>query len=216
LTDARRFFDAIARRYDRDYALSGTTSRERMRGVVAAIAGKRRVLALGLGTGRELPALLDAGHEVTGLDVSPEMIAQCNKRARTVTVVLADFWEPLPFADGSFDAVIALHGTIAHPPSERSYAELSREIARVLAPGGLFVAEVPAAEALGRIATTEGARRLDAIGRARFVHADATLGISIEGVALDAAEWRAALAPALSARVTPLGDVEHLVVASRG
>src|SRR5207302_1396932 len=67
--DARGFFDAIARRYDRDYALSGITSRERMERVIRAIAGKTRVLVLGIGTGRELPALLDAGHDVTGLDV---------------------------------------------------------------------------------------------------------------------------------------------------
>ncbi len=98
--DAKTFFDAIARRYDRVYALSGSSSRERLARVLAAIEGKRRVLVLGLGTGRELPALLDRGHEVTGLDVSPKMIALCNTRSRTVPTVEADFWQPLPFAEG--------------------------------------------------------------------------------------------------------------------
>jgi SAM-dependent methyltransferase len=215
VSDARRFFDAIASRYDRVYALSGAASRERMARVVRELAGKRRVLVLGLGTGRELPALLDAGHEVTGLDVSPEMIAQCNKRSRTVPTILADFWEPLPLPDAAFDAAIALHGTLAHPPTDRALGELAREIARVLAPGGVLVAEVPAAEALGRIATSDGARRVEAKGPSRFVHRDEALGVTIEGVALDAPGWRAAFAPALDVRVEPLGDAEHLVVGSR-
>lgn len=217
--DARRFFDAIAHRYDRVYALSGPTSRERLARVVAELAGRRRVLVLGIGTGRELPALLDAGHEVTGVDVSPQMVAQCNKRSRTAPVVLADFWGPLPFADGAFDAAIALHGTLAHPPSDdpaSAYAALGRELARVLAPGGVFVAEVPAAEALARIATSreDEGLRARAVGAARFVHEDDAAGVSIEGVALSAEAWRSALAP-LEARALPLGEAEHLVVARR-
>jgi SAM-dependent methyltransferase len=207
VTDARAFFDAIARRYDRDYALSGATSRERMKRVVAAIAGKPRVLSLGIGTGRELPALLDAGHDVTGLDFSPEMIAVCNKRARTVPIVLADFWTPLPFDGARFDAVIALHGTIAHPPREGALGDLACELVRVLAPGGVILAEVPAGEALA----TMGVART---GETTFVHEDAVAGAAIEGVALDAAGWRAALRP-LEVSAERLGASEHLVIARR-
>jgi SAM-dependent methyltransferase len=211
----KRFFDAIARKYDRVYALSGRTSRERLARVVHELAGRPRVLVLGLGTGRELPALLDAGHEVTGLDVSEEMTAICNRRARTVPTVVADFWaSPLPFGDASFDAVIALHGTIAHPPTTRAYAELAGELARVLAAGGVFVAEVPAAEAMAHIAAAREDEDLRAhdLGGARFLHEDDAAGVSIEGVALTAQAWRSALAP-LVARVEPLGEAEHLVLA---
>jgi SAM-dependent methyltransferase len=204
--DARGFFDAIARRYDRAYALSGTTSRERLARVVKAIDGKKRVLVLGIGTGRELPALLDAGHDVVGLDLSAEMVAICNQRSRTAPIVLADFWSPLPFENARFDAVIALHGTLAHPPREGALSELAREIARVLAPGGVFVAEVPAREALDAM----GVRRT---GKATFLHEDPVAGVSIEGVALDAEEWRSALRP-LDARIEPLGAAEHLVIAT--
>jgi SAM-dependent methyltransferase len=207
VTDARTFFDAIARRYDRAYALSGATSRERMKRVVLAIAGKRRVLSLGIGTGRELPALLDAGHDVTGLDFSREMIALCNARARTVPIVLADFWAPLPFGDASFDAAIALHGTIAHPPRDGALGDLARELGRVLAPGGVFLAEVPAGEALA----TLGVART---GETTFVHEDTVAGVAIEGVALDAAGWRDALRP-LDAHAEPLGAAEHLLIAQR-
>ena len=79
---ARTFFDAIARRYDRAYGLSGEVSRARLARVVRELHGRERVLVLGIGTGRELPALLDAGHEPTGIDISPGMIEVCNERSR--------------------------------------------------------------------------------------------------------------------------------------
>lgn len=204
----KAFFEAIARRYDREYALTGAISRERLARVLREISGRRRVLVLGLGTGRELPALLDAGHEVTGLELSPEMIALCNKRSRTVPIVEADFYAPLPFADASFDAALALHGTLAHPPDATAHARLAKELGRVLTSDGVFVAEVPAAEGLARL----GAR---VTGPSTFVHHDAKTGITIEGVALTSEGWCTALQP-LHVRAEPLGDVEHLLVASGG
>jgi SAM-dependent methyltransferase len=214
--DARTFFDAIARRYDRVYALSGATSRERLARVLAILEGRTQVLVLGLGTGRELPALLDAGHEPTGFDISPAMIALCNKRSRTVPIVVGDFWQPLPFEDRSFDAAVALHGTLAHPPAEASVASLARELARILRPNGVFVAEVPAAEALAAMSrgaddTTLG---VEVIGPSKFRHRDAVAGVELEGIALDAAGWQRAFGDALEVRISPLGEVEHLLVAA--
>jgi SAM-dependent methyltransferase len=214
MKDARAFFDAIARRYDRDYALSGVTSRARMKRVVDELAGKRRVLVLGVGTGRELPALLDAGHEPVGIDISPEMIALCNRRSRTIPITEGDFWQSLPFPDASFDAAIALHGTLAHPPHDRALASLSEEIARVLGADGLFLAEVPSADGLARLAPREG-MSIAKTGATTFVHRDETAGVAIEGVALSAEDWRANFAPHLEAKVEPLGDAEVLVLASR-
>lgn len=207
----KEFFDAIARRYDREYALSGAVSRERLARMLHAITGRRRVLSLGLGTGRELPALLDGGHEVTGLELSEAMIAECNKRSRTVPVVHGDFYDhPLPFPDAAFDAVIALHGTLAHPPRGREDAHraLASEIARVLAVDGVFYAEVPAAEGLAKLG-------VPLTGPRAFVHRDGASGIEVTGVALSKDEWRDAFAPSLVVRVEPLNDVEHVVIALR-
>jgi SAM-dependent methyltransferase len=202
------FFDAVARRYDRDLALSGPVSRERLARMVREIHGKRRVLVLGLGTGRELPALLDAGHDVQGIELSRAMIAECNKRSRTVPIVQGDFYEPLPFPAGTFDAAVALHGTLAHPPRVDAHGDLANELARVLADGGMLYAEVPAAEGLTRLG-------VEATGPRTFVHRDPVTGIGITGVALTKDEWRAAFAPALAARVEPLNDLEYAIVASR-
>lgn len=87
--------------------------------------------------------LLDAGHDVIGIDTSPAMIAECNKRARTVRIDLGDFYEPLPWDDCSFDAVIALHGTLAHPPHVGAHEALFGEVARVLRADAPFFLEVP-------------------------------------------------------------------------
>ena len=141
---ARAFFDAIAPRYDRVFAREPGEMRAHVERALAVIGkAPRDVLDLGVGTGLELPRLLDAGHRVVGVDVSPEMIALCNKRSRPIRCVECDFWSGLPFDDASFDAVIALFGTLAHAPDDDALARLAREVARVLREGGVFFAEVP-------------------------------------------------------------------------
>jgi len=144
---ARRFFDAIAPRYDRAFAREPRELRAHVARVLAALPSEPcDVLDLGVGTGAELPQLLDAGHRVVGVDVSDEMLALCNKRSRPIRCVRADFWEPLPLADASFDAVIALFGSLAHAPAPESSSKLAREISRVLRSRGVFFAEVPTPE----------------------------------------------------------------------
>lgn len=219
--DARAFFDAVARRYDRAYALSGPASRERMARVLEQLGPRQRVLVLGVGTGRELPALLDAGHVPTGLDVSPNMIARCQERSRPIPCVEADFWESLPFPDASFDAAVALHGTIAHPRDEGSLPGLGRELVRVLVDDGRFVAEVPSPTVLTALAAAEETATMRVTGPHTFVHRDDATGAELAGIALDAEGWTSALARdanrddrTLRVHVTPLGEVEYLLVAT--
>lgn len=214
------FFDAIAERYDKDYMLDASTSRERMRAVVARIGGAgRRVLDLGVGTGRELPALLDAGFVVTGLDASQAMLDLCARRARPIPLVRADFFAPLPFDDASFDAVIALHGTLAHPETPESFASLTREIARVLVPGGALIAEVPSpgwVEAVARGAADDRARRAVALDAQRTEHVDVRSGARAVVVTLTDGEWREVLRGSFEeVAVEPLSAVEWRIVAKR-
>ena len=72
----------------------------------------------------------------TGLDFNPDGIAFCQKRHQlpNLDFVHGDA-EALPFADGSFDAVINVEAS-------HNYLQFSRflsEVARVLSPGGLFL-----------------------------------------------------------------------------
>lgn len=217
-TPAAAFFDAIAGRYERSYALSPAASRARMERVLRALpAAPARVLDLGVGTGRELSALLDAGHAPTGVDVSHAMLERCARRARPVPLVEADFWSPpLPFDAGAFDAAVALHGTLAHPPDAGAIGRLGRELARLVASGGRFVAEVPAVAWLDHLDDAPQAdRRARRTGPRTCVYEDLVTGASIEATLLDEAEWTAALAPDWRATVESIDELEWLVVAHR-
>jgi SAM-dependent methyltransferase len=222
LTAAEAFFDAIAGRYERAYALSSTESRGRMQRVLGDLpAAPARVLDLGVGTGRELSALLDAGHLPTGLDASRAMLERCARRARPVPLVRADLWAvPLPFADASFDAAIALHGTLAHPPDVAAVGRLARELARVTARGGVFVAENPSPKWLERLehAPTrwdDTDRRVTRTGPRTCVYEDRVAGASIDALLVDEVEWRAALMPDWDPHVQLVDDVELYVFARR-
>jgi SAM-dependent methyltransferase len=210
---ARRFFDAIAGRYERAYGLPADESRARMQRVQRELPPPpARVLDLGVGTGRELTALLDAGYEPTGVDVSTAMLERCARRARPVPLIAADFWGPLPFDEGAFDAAIALHGTLAHPPEDGAVARLARELARVVRPGGAFVAEVPSPAWLERAAEDPRVKRT---GPGTALYEDPATGARIEARLLSDTDWMAALGPAWSTRVEALGEAEWLVAAVR-
>jgi SAM-dependent methyltransferase len=183
--EARAFFDAIAGRYDRVYAPTSQESRSRTARVLRELPARSRVLDLGVGTGRELSALLDAGHAVTGLDLSPEMLARCARRSRPVPLVQADLWGELPFSPGAFDAVIALHGTLAHPPSREALAFLAREITRVLSRGGVFVMEVP----LPSWIESAGGDFVPT-GEGRMIFTDRATGATIEAWLFEEREWQ--------------------------
>ncbi len=225
LAAAPSFFDAIAERYDRVYAPPAIESRQRMSRVLAALPrGPLRVLDLGVGTGRELASLLDAGHQPTGLDASSAMLERCARRGRPTALVRADFWQaPLPFALHAFDAAIALHGTLAHPPDPLAVGRLAAELARVVRPGGWLVAEVAtpawldAIDALrivdaGREPNDRAIRRT---GARACVLEDRVVGLAIEARLLDASEWTKALLPAWRPQVRPVSESEWLLVAQR-
>jgi ubiquinone/menaquinone biosynthesis C-methylase UbiE len=210
---ARRFFDAIAGRYEREYSLPPHESRWRMERVQRNLPPPpSRVLDLGVGTGRELSALLDAGYEPTGVDLSEAMLQRCARRARPVPLVHADFWAPLPFQDASFDAAIALHGTLAHPPDDASLGRLAQELARVVRSQGSLVVEVPAPAWLEHAATDS---RVQRTAPHAATYRDPITGTAIDMRVLSSAAWVAVLAPAWIAHVEPMGEVEWLVVARR-
>jgi SAM-dependent methyltransferase len=219
MSDTRpsHFFDAIAGRYDREYALATADSRARLRRLLAALpSAPARVLDLGVGTGRELTTLLDAGYVPTGLDASSAMLERCARRARPVPLVTADFWEPFPFEDGAFDAVIALHGTLAHPPAEGAMARLAGEVARVTRRGGTFFAETPSVAWLEVVESVgDGDRGARRTGPRTCIYEDRVARASIEARILDEDEWRQAFGPPWTLRFETLGALEIAVIGHR-
>ena len=99
----------------------------------------QRILEVGVGTGLSLPHFrTDA--EVTGIDVSAEMLAKARQRVarRSLTQVKALIEmdaENLVFGDNSFDAVLALYVASVVPDPARFAAEMRR----VCRPGGTIV-----------------------------------------------------------------------------
>jgi 2-polyprenyl-6-hydroxyphenyl methylase/3-demethylubiquinone-9 3-methyltransferase len=119
-------FDALEARFKgtlaaEDYRL------EALMGALGPLNGKR-ILDLGCGKGRFARHLRHAGAEVIGLDASAAMLQHARGLHRVRSTARC-----LPFAAGSFDAVIAVE-VLEH------VAEVSRvleEIGRVLVPGGM-------------------------------------------------------------------------------
>jgi len=96
------------------------------------------VLDVGCGTGKILTDLTARGHRVVGLDFSDRALTYCAGRGAEM-LVRGDA-QRLPFADRSFDLIVALD-ILEHVPDDDAMAS---EILRVLRPGGHAILNVPA------------------------------------------------------------------------
>ena len=131
--DVARRYDRIARFYDAfESPMDLLGGRRRRARTVGAATG--RTLEVGIGTGRNLD-LYRPDVEVTGIDISPAMLARARHRAarrdRQVQLGVADV-ERLPYPDASFDTVCATCVFCSVPDPVAGFAE----IARVVDPGG--------------------------------------------------------------------------------
>ncbi|MFW5415589.1 class I SAM-dependent methyltransferase [Nocardiopsis sp. CNT-189] len=93
-----------------------------------------RVLDLGCGYGRVLRELADAGYRAVGTDPSAALIAR-GRRERPDLDLRHVPGPPLPFPDGSFDAVL-LVSVLAVVPDGAEQRRIAAEAERLCAPGG--------------------------------------------------------------------------------
>jgi len=101
------------------------------------IAG--RVLDLACGFGRHSVALLEAGVDVRGIDLSADLLMDA-PGSLAGRLARADI-RHLPFRDASFDAVVNLFSSFGYFAEEDDGVVLD-EIARVLVPGGRAVLDL--------------------------------------------------------------------------
>ena len=101
------------------------------------------VLDLGCGQGRHAVALAQRGYRVTGLDLSPVLLAHAARAADAagvaVTWVEGDM-RALPW-QAQFDAVINITSAFGYFPTDDENEGVLRQVAQALKPGGQFLIE---------------------------------------------------------------------------
>ncbi len=134
----REFWDREAATFDDepDHGLGDPTTRAAWRDLLLGILPEApaRVADLGCGTGTLSRLLVDAGHVVHGLDVSPEMLRRARAKVPDASFVLGDAADP-PLPGAAFDVVLSRHVLWAMPDPT---AAIERW-ARLLEPGGTMV-----------------------------------------------------------------------------
>ena len=105
-------------------------------GTFAAYRTNGRLLDVGCGAGVLLQAAMRAKWDAEGLEVSPPAVAFLRSAGCKVK---CGYLESVGYPAGSFDVVVA-SGVLEHIPNVERF---TREIGRVLRPGGLFYATTP-------------------------------------------------------------------------
>jgi SAM-dependent methyltransferase len=167
-------FDRAAETYDTTRAISDEAMARTIELLASELDGRGRALEVGVGTGLLALPLHDAGVPLTGLDLTPSMMARLVEKAGGAPpfpLVQGDATR-MPIADDAFGGAY-LRWVLHLIPEWRGALT---EIVRVVRPGGVFLAE------LGHYDETrsEVQRRFAEIA-----------GVSVDPVGLDWADYAA-------------------------
>ncbi|MDQ0755623.1 class I SAM-dependent methyltransferase [Arthrobacter sp. B3I4] len=134
-------YDSFARSYSAENEsslLNAYYERPAMIGLAGNVAG-RRILDAGCGSGPLSAALRAKGAIMSGFDASPAMLDLARQRlGSSADLYVADLSKPLPFADDSFDDVVA--SLVLHYLED--WSGPLAELRRVLKPGGRLIVSV--------------------------------------------------------------------------
>ena len=131
-------YDAFAAAYDADNETNAWNAHYE-RPAILSLAGDvhgLRVLDAGCGGGAHAAILVERGAILTGIDASAGLLDIAKRRLDgRARLLLADLNEPQPFADASFDLIVA--SLVMHylPDWSRALSEFHR----LLSPNGRFV-----------------------------------------------------------------------------
>lgn len=146
---AARFFDADFAGYEDDLP------------ILEAFAQRTGgpILELGCGTGRALIPLARAGYAVTGVDLSPEMLALAHAKAEQagvaarVSLVLGDYSDAA--LAGPYRLAFSVMNTFLHLTSQAEQVRALKHWRDSLAPGGLLLIDILHPDA-GQLAGSDG------------------------------------------------------------
>lgn len=170
--DSSRYGESIAKIYDEWESDLASDPAATVEFLFQRAAG-RRVLELGIGTGRIGLPLAARGVQVAGIEISPAMIAQLRAKpgGKAIHVTIGDM---VDVQGGPFDLVFAVYNTMMFILSQDDQVRCFQNVARRLTPAGVFVIEnwIPSdSEAV------------------RSAHRTKTTILSKERVLLDVEDW---------------------------
>ena len=136
MQEHKDFWDKNAGRYDR-FMRKDRAAYDEMYELIRPIVRHKTVLELATGTGLIAKHIVNAAAHIEATDASPEMIAEAKRDNRSAKLHFSvqDMF-CLPYADGSFDAVIVSNALHIVPQPEKALAE----IRRVLKDDGVLIA----------------------------------------------------------------------------
>jgi SAM-dependent methyltransferase len=165
-----------------DHPLTGRLFRRRLSLVLSLLDARTvgRVLDVGYGSGLLFPSLRGPGRRLYGVDLHAEgaPVGRWLARSGVETSLLRGDSERLPFADGSFDAVLAV-SVIGYA---RSIGGALREWLRVTREGGIVLLGFPTVNALTAWAMPYCRRRPDPVDHADVLREIRLLGLPVETV----------------------------------
>jgi tellurite methyltransferase len=136
-----------------------------------------RILDAGCGSGRNLVHFLREGFDVCGVDVSPEAIAHVRSLARALAPRLPEEnfrrepVEKMSFEGESFDAVLS-SAVLHFARDEAHWLAMTREMWRVLKPGGIFFARLASTAGVESYIEHLGGRRYRLRGGVEWLLSD--------------------------------------------
>jgi ubiquinone/menaquinone biosynthesis C-methylase UbiE len=90
----------------------------------------KSILDLGCGTGRHAALLQKMGYNVTGIDLSTQMLGMARKNSPNSTFLEMDFCSP-KFKKDAFDASICMWSTIGYISSKEKFGEFIKNVAKI-------------------------------------------------------------------------------------
>jgi len=141
---ATSLFDRFARFYDDDYR-----EYEDDLGLILDLAEEQggHVLELGVGTGRVLLPLVDAGHRVTGVDISPGLLQVARQKLQALayedraTLIEADLLS-VNLPASAFALAVCTSNSLMHLADADAQAALLRRVHGWLQPSGLLMIDL--------------------------------------------------------------------------
>ena len=104
----------------------------------AELANGGTVLEVAIGTGYPIADHLQkAGHEVHGVDISPDLVRRCREINPAIHAEVGDA-ENLAYPDATFDATYCFHSSWYFPDLPRAIGEM----VRVTKPGGVVLIDI--------------------------------------------------------------------------